>query len=721
MAHLDSYDEVIARYLIDTGPDAAVDKQRLKETASDPKRLARVFSFCVENLSDQKRAISPKRLSEKFGHMVGAIDGFSTHGHRDDILKSAADAVSRMDGDVLSIVLAGNLKHTMDNGLFDLIVRSAGNEQLIGLAVKFKLLQQKAGTRSQIAAPVHPETIGRAFKKMMASEKARQLQKGIQERYRLEIARKKSLTLRLKTGIGGLIKKEKNCFMDDQVMLSLPDTVERLYAVDKTRTADQIVARLCDGLSDDDSKIRLTAANVLSITNDIFAPPEGTEKMLALSYRLIAWIESENTVTPAFQNICRQLTDLCQTLIAEERPLDVGPIREAFYRLAAKSSGKNTDIRKIAAGILARLGAPDSAAGTSQPSTEKTAAPKTTAANKPVPEKKAPDVLTGHFATVDGYLQKQDTEGAVIYLFDLIVRYAREKKFAWADALRDKMLDVDPMALSEIIKTGEIIEEEKSGAIDDDFLNRWTDLTDQLTAEEVNALYYAFQEASYDADHTLFQQGQFNSSLFFINRGHLKLVCRQGNREILLKSLTDGHIAGEDTFFESSVCTTSLITLSMVKLGILDREAMAQWKERVPGLESKLGDYCHRLESAPDLLKKRGMDRRTYHRAEISGPVSIQILSGKGEPVGNPFRGSLSDISAGGISFYIKTSKAETARLLLGRRLSVKFSLPAINMRKPLEKEGMVIGVKYHLNNDYSVHLKFDELIDERLVKGLAG
>jgi CRP-like cAMP-binding protein len=275
------------------------------------------------------------------------------------------------------------------------------------------------------------------------------------------------------------------------------------------------------------------------------------------------------------------------------------------------------------------------------------------------------------------------------------------------------------MALSEIIKTGEIIEEEKSGAIDSDFLSRWTDLTDQLSDEEVNALYYALKEEAYDADHTLFQQGDFNNALYFVNKGHLKLVCRQGNREILLKSLSDGQIAGEDTFFESSVCTTSLVSLSMVRLSILEKKAMSQWKDRVPGLESKLADYCHRQESAPDLLNKKGMDRRVYKRVALSGPVSIQILSGAGDAVGNAFRGSLSDISVGGMSFYIRTSKADTARLLLGRNLNVKFSLPAQETRKPLTKDGMVTGVKYHLNNEYSVHLKFGTMIDGGLLRQL--
>jgi len=87
--------------------------------------------------------------------------------------------------------------------------------------------------------------------------------------------------------------------------------------------------------------------------------------------------------------------------------------------------------------------------------------------------------------------------------------------------------------------------------------------------------------------------------------------------------------------------------------------------------------------------------------------------------VGRPFKGNISGISAGGLSFYIKTSKTKTARLLLGRAIHLQFSLPVAAADKPLQKRGTVTGVKHHLHNDYSVHVKFDDLMDEKVMRKL--
>ena len=82
---------------------------------------------------------------------------------------------------------------------------------------------------------------------------------------------------------------------------------------------------------------------------------------------------------------------------------------------------------------------------------------------------------------VDKYISQGNKESAVSLLFKLIVTYAKGKNFSKAEALKDKLFKVNPMALEEILKSGEIIEEEKSellsrvvyGALggDPDFLN----------------------------------------------------------------------------------------------------------------------------------------------------------------------------------------------------------------------------------------------------------
>ena len=73
-----------------------------------------------------------------------------------------------------------------------------------------------------------------------------------------------------------------------------------------------------------------------------------------------------------------------------------------------------------------------------------------------------------HEKLIEQYMSEGNTEAAVRLLSELIIKAAREKNFEQAEALRDRLFDVDSMALGEIINTGEIIETEKSNAIDNE-------------------------------------------------------------------------------------------------------------------------------------------------------------------------------------------------------------------------------------------------------------
>lgn len=313
---------------------------------------------------------------------------------------------------------------------------------------------------------------------------------------------------------------------------------------------------------------------------------------------------------------------------------------------------------------------------------------------------------------VDRYLEKGQKETAVKLLFDLVSRYAKIKNFIKAEALRDKLFDVDPMALSEITKAAEIIEEEKSESIDQNHRQIWSELYDSLSADEANALFYAMEEAVYDSDHVVFNQGQLNSNLYFIDHGSLKIVYRQGRKEFLLKTLEQGSIAGEDTFFPIAVCTTSFITISRVSLHFLKRGVIKEWKEKYSALGSRLNDYCSNFENVNALIKEKGLERRVYKRINASGRVQAQILSVSGSPVGKPFKGEMTDLSMGGVCFQIKASGHESARLLLGRKLNLQFMPPADLSTNKIDQNATVVGVGYHLFNDYSIHVKFDELLD---------
>ncbi|RPI73607.1 MAG: hypothetical protein EHM45_20565 [Desulfobacteraceae bacterium] len=176
---------------------------------------------------------------------------------------------------------------------------------------------------------------------------------------------------------------------------------------------------------------------------------------------------------------------------------------------------------------------------------------------------------------------------AVKLIFHLVVGYAGKKDFINAELLRKKLFEVDPMALNEIIQTAEIIEEKKTASIDENHMAIWSGLYNKISQEEANLIYYAMKPCTFNTNEFVFKQGQRNTRLYFVNHGRLKMTWLQNNYEYLLKSLNPGDIAGQDTFFSNSVCTTSLITLSPVDMRYLRQETVLQWKNERSALVAK--------------------------------------------------------------------------------------------------------------------------------------
>ena len=201
--------------------------------------------------------------------------------------------------------------------------------------------------------------------------------------------------------------------------------------------------------------------------------------------------------------------------------------------------------------------------------------------------------FTEHEKLIEQYLNEGNRDAAVQLLSELIVKKAREKDFEHAEALRDKLFEVDSMALKEIIKAGEIIETEKSRAIDENHLETWSGLYDSLSPDETNALYYNMQSGKFSENYMLFKQGDISSRLYLIDSGRLKMFYRKAGKATLLKILGSGDLVGEDAFFfADAVCTTSVIVDTAVKCHILKKDRLAKLSREFPGLVPKLKEYC---------------------------------------------------------------------------------------------------------------------------------
>ncbi len=327
--------------------------------------------------------------------------------------------------------------------------------------------------------------------------------------------------------------------------------------------------------------------------------------------------------------------------------------------------------------------------------------------------------VSRHAQMIEQYLQEDKIEAAVQLLVELIVQNSREHNFEQAEGLRDRLIEVDSMAVNEIVKTGQVIETEKGNAIDKDHLAIWADFYGSLTAEETNVLFYGMKQAQHPAKHMIYKQGQMHSRLYFVDEGRLKIFYRQADKAMLLKTLGPGDIFGEDTFFFSDAfSTTSVITDSPVKLYVLLKDDLVKLNLKTAGLESKLKNYCSSLDSVADLLKSKYLERRAAKRLTLPGKILVQMLNDLDQPVEKPFNAQLFNISARGLAFLMKTTLKASA-MLLGRNVYLKLTFDELKSDIEIKRVGSVVALNSEPFHEYVVHVKFNKYLDSGIIDDL--
>jgi CRP-like cAMP-binding protein len=323
-----------------------------------------------------------------------------------------------------------------------------------------------------------------------------------------------------------------------------------------------------------------------------------------------------------------------------------------------------------------------------------------------------------NFSLINEYIDNDENEKAVDLLYKLAIQSAKNKDFVNAEAYRDRLYEVNSMALTRIVEVNEVIEAEKSRALTPDIRRMWGPFFRGLTTEEAGSFFFALQEQHFDSEQVILKQGQANDRLYLIHQGNLKVVYQDKDKEMLIQRLSSGDIFGQDTFFSVNVCTATVKTLSAVKLSYLERKTLENLTSALEFLESNLKKVCLSGSSMFDMLRKRGIDRRAYRRINLQTKVTVQLLSADAKALmRRPLTAELWDISKIGLSFYFQSKNREAVRRLLGRTLGVSFSLLVGGKYKDINVTGVVQGVDSHPLEEYSVHLRLNRNFSDRAIQ----
>lgn len=338
--------------------------------------------------------------------------------------------------------------------------------------------------------------------------------------------------------------------------------------------------------------------------------------------------------------------------------------------------------------------------------------------NDPEQQQYILEMLQGIEDAVQKHLRVGDKKAASAYIYEQAISATHQGNFSVAEKLKDRLLEVNPLALSEVVKIGEVIDGQRTVAITPHHIEIWQELYERMTTKQFNALYYNSFQESYRRGDIIVRSGETDNCLYFLNSGTISLTCDSGKNEIFLRKMNPGDILGAEQFFAASVWTITLTALSSVQLHVLDQEGWQKVLAEAPELEEKLEIFCQRYEKIADLVRMTGDDRRLESRHQLHLKTRHILLDPFGQKSKRSFRGELIDLSRSGIAFTIKLANQKTAKTLLGRQI-----LSYLDMDGAVYPEfaGLVVGVRMFdaFSQKYSVHVKLAKIIGEPQFKSI--
>jgi hypothetical protein len=334
--------------------------------------------------------------------------------------------------------------------------------------------------------------------------------------------------------------------------------------------------------------------------------------------------------------------------------------------------------------------------------------------NDPVQQQRAFEKVRKAENDIQALVQAGKMKQAGQLIYDLGIAAAKMKDFSVAELLRDRLLEINSMAFSEVIQLGEFIDEQKSTSITSHHLETWRELYEEMTTEEFNQLYYSLRQENYHKGDTIVRSGEIDNSLYFLNSGYISLCCIVNGKEVFLKRMQPSNVLGGEQFFSPSVWTVTLRALSEVEVHVLDHKAFLKIVDEYPGIGDKLRRYCQQHGQVPDLLKMSGDDRREYPRHSIVLHARNILLDSFGKKGKRSFKGEIFDISRQGLAFTIRISSSNNARLLLGRHIMTTIVIGDDELPR---QNGIIVGVRLYepIMQDYSIHVKLFKKIDKNL------
>lgn len=321
------------------------------------------------------------------------------------------------------------------------------------------------------------------------------------------------------------------------------------------------------------------------------------------------------------------------------------------------------------------------------------------------------DIFNQIMQKIDALVAEGRIEQAVDLLDRAVYGFVERKDYKHAKDCYNKILAVNPLALSEIIRIGDFIERSVYDSIDAEHKTAWAELYKELPREVMVDFYTELEGVLLKPGETLFCQRDINDRLFFIDSGNIGLYYETKFAKTLLTILRPGEFVGVEGFLFNTYCSNTALAEGPVVLRALNLSSSQQWPSSFNGLSGKMNSLIEKQrERVSSIIQKADIQRRRHERYTPHEHVSVKINF----PAFNKnFQTELVNVSFGGAE-VLGHIDAGLFRQLLGSDTELHYVSKKENRAGVFSKsyKAEVVGVVPKYNHNYSVHLQFKDLLE---------
>ncbi|RJP94614.1 MAG: HEAT repeat domain-containing protein [Desulfobacteraceae bacterium] len=175
----------------------------------------------------------------------------------------------------------------------------------------------------------------------------------------LHLTAEKKRAGQLASALKGILKCQPMVSHERVMLDRMDETVRNLLANQKYATVVTLFGQLGNLLQNKDSEIRTIAATLLANIDEQFESAGCLKERIALSLKMLEWIQSETEYSPVYEKISARLQRLTRLLIEKKCFNAAGHILKVEFSISNGSIPKNSEIRGKALKFLKNIAKED--------------------------------------------------------------------------------------------------------------------------------------------------------------------------------------------------------------------------------------------------------------------------------------------------------------------------------------------------------------------------